>query len=64
NLRRRPLAPPANPGLVRIKSLQNEAKMSLKSEVQTLLAQLGVTATPGQMPTRTPISGESLGAVF
>ncbi|WP_426036805.1 aldehyde dehydrogenase family protein [Cypionkella sp. TWP1-2-1b2] len=37
--------------------------MSLNTEVQTLLAQLGVTATPGTMPTRTPITGESLGPI-
>ena len=37
--------------------------MSLNTEVQTLLAQLGVTVKSGPMPTRTPISGESLGAI-
>jgi aldehyde dehydrogenase (NAD+) len=37
--------------------------MSLNTEVQTLLAQLGVTPAAGPMPTRTPISGESLGAI-
>lgn len=37
--------------------------MSLNTEVQSLLAQLGVTATPGTMPTRTPITGESLGPI-
>lgn len=37
--------------------------MSLNTEVQTLLAQLGVTPQAGPMPTRTPISGESLGPI-
>ena len=37
--------------------------MTLQTEALDLLRQMGVSLKPGQMPTRTPITGESLGAI-
>ena len=37
--------------------------MTLQTEAMDLLRQMGVSLKPGQMPTRSPITGESLGAI-
>ena len=60
----RSLAQPEHPRLLEIEMICYEAEMSLSAQVLALLASMGVTVKSGDMPTRSPISGQIVTRIF